>query len=258
MIEGLWFGVFGAIFGSAANALIYRLPRQTSWTRGKSICPGCKHQLEGIDLIPLFSYILLKGKCRYCRKDIGASYFWLELFMTMGFGIIGFWPQTDLGIKICLVGILWTTTIIAVMDSQTKLVSEWMVVIWAVFSSGLVYLQNGWQIQNIFLGVGVTGLIVAGIWAISKGKAMGFGDVEIALVMGLWLGWQRGAVALWMAFVTGAVWGGYILFSNRSSAKPVKSEKILKQEMAFGPFLIAGAWIAYFWGDKIFGYVFRF
>ncbi|OGD08878.1 hypothetical protein A2397_05945 [Candidatus Amesbacteria bacterium RIFOXYB1_FULL_44_23] len=141
------------------------------------------------------------------------------------------------GQTILLFGILWVTTIIAVMDWETKLVSEAIVITWAV----LVLMSVGLSLSPL-VGV-VTGVgIIGGIWAATKGKAMGFGDVEIAAVMGYWLGWQNTLVGLWLAFVTGAIVGVYQI---------IKGKKKLKSEIAFGPFLVIGAWMAYFWGDTI-------
>lgn len=209
----------GVVAGSVANALIYRLPRGISWWKGRSMCPECKHALAWYDLIPLLSYLFLKGKCRYCRKPIAIRYFLVELVMGIAFAVSG------LSFLSCLV---WVTVVIAVMDWEMGLVSEWMVVLWGL----LVLWKGSW----VGLGVGV--IIIGGIWAVSRRRAMGFGDVEIAAVMGWWLGWPKIVVGLWVAFVGGAIVG-------------VITKRKLHGVIAFGPFLILGTWIAYLWGDKI-------
>ncbi len=230
-----WF-VLGAVAGSVANALIYRLPRQISWTRGHSICTHCKHILASIDLIPIFSYCFLRGKCRYCHKKIGVRYFVIELLSALGFVFLA--PQA------WLMAIFWVTLVIAFMDWETKLVSEVFVVLWGLFVLGQLY--GNFSITMI-IGLVVGVLAIGSIWAISRGRAMGFGDVEIAAVMGLWLGWPRILVALWLAFVLGGIVGVAILLQKKKGVG-------LKSEMAFGPFLVLGSWLAYFVGDWVIRY----
>lgn len=85
-------------------------------------------------------------------------------------------------------------------------------------------------------------MVIGGIWLITKKKAMGEGDIEIAAVMGWWLSWPNIMIALWVAFVTGAVFGLWSLVAGKAK---------LKSEIAFGPFLVIGSWVGYVWGDKI-------
>ena len=231
--------------GSVANALIDRLPRGESWIKGRSHCDKCGHVLNIFDLIPLLSYLLLGGRCRYCRSPIPYRNFLVELILGLAFVVIlGHSLAYD---SLLLTAIFFVTVEIAVMDWGTKLVSEALVVTWG----GLAVMTNwtnmtyGTNMLGLIVGVGVIG----GIWAISRGKAMGFGDVEIAAVMGWWLGWRGIAVALWVAFVSGAFIG---------VIKGIKGKKGLKGEIAFGPFLILGTWVAYFAGDIIWRWLFRF
>jgi leader peptidase (prepilin peptidase)/N-methyltransferase len=136
------------------------------------------------------------------------------------------------------------------MDWETKLVSEAMVAVWG----GLVVILNMTNMSYMtymwgaVVGVGVIG----GIWAASRGRAMGFGDVEISAVMGWWLGWPGVAVALWVAFVSGAIVGLICLIGRIGQIKGLKSE------MAFGPFLILGSWVALLWGGKLITWIFPF
>lgn len=128
------------------------------------------------------------------------------------------------------------------MDWETKLVSETLVVIWAILAilnspfGSPSLIKEG--VGGVLIGVGFIG----GIWAVSRGKAMGFGDVEIAGVAGWWLGWPKIAVGLWAAFVSGAIVAlGFV----------VRGKLKMKSTIAFGPFLVLGAWVASLWGDKI-------
>ncbi len=215
--------VFGAIIGSVANALVYRLPRGLSWSQGRSRCPKCHQALAWYDLLPLVSFLILGGKCRSCHKPISLRYLVIELFMVVGF----LWLPTPL-----LWALWFVTIIIAFMDWETMLVSDWLVVIGLVLAFLINWPPSKLWLWGLLLAVGLIG----GIWALSRGRAMGFGDVEIVAVLALWLGWPGVGIALWVAFVSGAIVGvGYLL----------GGKKRLQSQIAFGPFLILGGWAAY-------------
>ena len=240
MAQLLWF-VIGAAAGSTANAVIDRLPRHESWFRGRSHCDKCGHVLGLLDLIPLLSYLVLGGKCRYCRKKIANRNFGVELLLGLSFMVIG-------GHLLSL--IVWVTVVIAVMDWETRLVSEFLVLVWGILVIADKFLISNYLVDlNSLLGLAVGVGVIGGLWALSRGRAMGFGDVEIAAVMGWWLGWPKIGVDLWAAFVAGAIMG---------VIKLIKRLSRLKSEIAFGPFLILGTWAAYLWGSMIWKWVFRF
>lgn len=239
--------ILGLVMGSAANAIVDRLPVGKSWFEGRSRCDTCRRVLTGWDLVPVVSYLWLGGKCRYCHSPIPIRNLGVEIAMGCGFFILGRWSGGSGWEKLSLLGGLWVTMIIAVMDWETQLVSEALVGVWG----GVVVLG---QLNNLgswshwggaAFGVGLMG----GIWAVTRGKAMGFGDVEIAAVLGWWLGWPAVAVAAWLAFVTGGAVGvGLMAVQKRG----------WRSQMAFGPFLVMGAWGAYFFGDMIWRGIFGF
>ncbi len=237
MTAWVWLGI-GAVAGSAANAMIDRLPRRESWFKGRSHCDKCDHALGILDLVPVVSYLALGGKCRYCRSPIKRRNLFVEIFLGVAFAVS---YLSSLGSLSYLM--IWVMTVIAVMDWETQLVSDWLVALWGglVFLS---YLGNLSYLWGAVVGIGVIG----GIWMISKGKAMGEGDIGIAAVAGYWLGWPKIAPALWISFVAGAVYGSWLLVHGR---------KTMKSKIAFGPFLIFGAWVGYVWGDRIIRYVFH-
>lgn len=233
--------LYGLIFGSAGNALIDRLVSGKSWAKGRSKCDSCGHDLEWKDLIPLLSYLSLKGRCRYCNKKIPTRNFWLELGMGAGFiliyNIFPFLPAINL---IILLGIYWTTLVIAVMDWETMLVNEGLIAVWG--GLGIINSLFSLNIRSGLIGLAVGMGVIGLLWAGSRGKAMGFGDVEIAAVMGWWLGWPKVAVGIWMAFITGAIYGTVLLLTKK---------KGMKSQIPFGPFLITGAWIAFIIGERL-------
>ena len=224
MMNLIWF-VIGITAGSVANAIIYRLPRGIAWHTGRSMCVKCKHALSFFDLIPVLSFIFLGAKCRYCKKPISWRYFWVELFLGLSFVVINShsWSFNSL--------ILFIMTIIAVMDWETMLVSDLLIVIWTI----LILISNfKFQISNLY-GVLAGVVIIGGLWLLSKGRAMGEGDIEIAAVLGLWLGWPKIITGLWFAFVIGGIYGAYLLFIKKAK---------LKSQIPFGPFLLIGGVIA--------------
>lgn len=219
--------VLGTIAGSAANAIIYRLPRDIGWWKGRSFCPKCKHSLSPWDLIPVISFLLLGGKCRYCHSPIAKRYLFVELFLGATFALTNFYELSTINYLL-----IWITTIIAVMDWETMLVSDWLVGIWAILMVfGIRY--SVFNLYGLLIGIGLIG----GIWLISKGRAMGSGDIGIAAVLGLWLGFPKILSGLWLAFVIGGIYGAYLLLTKKAK---------LKTAVPFGPFLIIGGWIAKF------------
>lgn len=269
------FFVFGAVFGSAANALIDRLPKNISWTKGRSVCDSCNHELKIIDLIPIVSYLSLinnaplhpplnlrggnlsrwfSASCRYCQSPIPSRNFWVEILMGAAFVVINSHMLSYSSVLLSL--IFWVTTIIAVMDFETRLVADVMVIVWGVlvFFNNQISITNNQIIFNSlnlksdFLGLLVSIGIIGGIWLFSKGKAMGAGDIGIAAVMGWWLGWPNIAAGLWVAFVTGAVYG---------VIKLIKRSSKLRDEVAFGPWLILGCWVGFLFGEKLIKFIIK-
>lgn len=232
--------LLGAAVGSAANAVIDRLPRRESWFAGRSHCDKCGHELGVWDLVPIFSYLSLGGKCRYCHSPIGRRNLVVEIFLGVAFTVS---YLSNLGILSYFM--IWVTTVIAVMDWETMLISDWLVGSWFVL---VLFTMNYELITMNLLGAAVGVGVIGGLWVLTKKRGMGEGDIGIAAVMGYWLGWPRIAPALWIAFVAGAAYGLWLLVFGRAK---------MKSQIAFGPWLIFGAWIGYVWGDKIIKYVFH-
>lgn len=218
-------GILGAIFGSVANALISRLPLDIPWSRGRSVCDNCKHKLGLLDLIPIISFLFLFGKCQYCHKKIPIRNLIVEILMSIFF-ILGYLSSLSyLGYVI-----VFASVVIAVMDWEVMLISDkmlWLLALAVFFNWGML------------LGVGFIG----GIWLITKKRAMGEGDIILMGILGYWLGLNRTIMALWWAFVLGAIVSVILM---------ILKLKTRKDRIAFGPFLLIGSWIAYTWGCGIF------
>ena len=230
-----------------ANAVIDRLPRRESWFAGRSRCDKCKHELGIKDLFPVVSYLFLRGKCRYCHKPVSWRNLWVEVVMAIGFALIfnfqfSIFNQISIFNVLILQTIFWVTVVIAVMDWETMLVSDWLVGSWLILTMFSVQ-YSVFSFYGLLVGIGVIG----GLWLATKKRGMGDGDIGIAAVAGYWLGWPKIAIGLWIAFVAGAAFGIWQLAIGKAK---------MKSQIPFGPFLILGAWIGYVWGERIIRIIF--
>jgi prepilin signal peptidase PulO-like enzyme (type II secretory pathway) len=237
--------VLGLCIGSFLNCLIYRLEKEKS-LKGRSFCPHCKHTLSWKDLVPVFSFLFLRGKCRYCKKNISFQYPLVEIATGVMFFLVFslFYKFSVFGI-LNLVFLLYITSALIVLfiyDLKHYLIPDEVLfpAIVIAFIYRLIFSFN--TITDYLLAV----LIAAGfflfIFIISKGKWMGFGDVKLAILMGLMLGFPDILAALFLAFFFGAIIGLIVMAVEKKS---------LKSEMPFGPFLIIGTFLALFWGNTM-------
>jgi prepilin signal peptidase PulO-like enzyme (type II secretory pathway) len=249
--------IFGLSVGSFLNCLIYRLEKEESFLRGRSYCPSCHHQLAWSDLIPLVSFLLLKRKCRYCRQKISWQYPLVELITGLFFVIIlwylsfsfnifsGFW-FFQLVYYLIIVSLL---IIIFVYDLRHYVIPDKIIYI-AIGTAGLWYLAAGlllnfynkYEILNaIYSAIGAAAFFLL-IVLVSRGRWMGAGDIKLAFLLGLILGYPAILISLFLAFFFGAIIGiGLIILGK----------KTLKSEVPFGPFLISGFALTFFFGQTL-------
>ena len=247
--------VFGLIFGSFLNCLIYRLEKGEGFLVGRSYCPNCKHILSWQDLIPIFSFIFLKGKCRYCSQKISLQYPLVELSTVILFLFSSIFSTAVHSIE--EVVFWWIIScfliIIFVYDLKHYLIPDQ--VIYPAIAIAFLYRLFGilnfghWNlfgilrplINPLFSAIFASAFFLL-IVLVSRGHWMGFGDVKLAFFMGLFLGFPKIFGALFLAFFIGAI-VGLILISL--------GKKTLKSEIPFGPFLVTGTFLSIFFGEKI-------
>jgi len=240
---GLFVFVFGLCVGSFLNCFIYRLEQKKKIT-GRSFCPHCKHTLEWIDLVPVLSFLFLRGKCRYCGKKISIQYPLVEiatgliflLILNLKFEILNF---IDLAFWFYIASSL---IIIFIYDLKHYLIPDKVLFPAIIITFFYNLFVNFSLITNFLIAVVIASGFFLTIFLVSKGKWMGFGDVKLAVLMGLLLGVKNVLVALFLAFFLGAVISIILIILNR---------KKLKSEIPFGPFLIAGTFLAMIWGQQI-------
>lgn len=248
--------ILGLMVGSFLNCVIYRLEKEESFLKGRSYCPYCKHVLNWQDLIPVLSFFLLKRKCRYCGNYISWQYPLVELFTGLIFVLIFNFQFMNFDIFTFLYYLIIFSFLIVIFvyDLKHSLIPD-SVIYSAIIITFFYRLFEIWKIGNfqplispLFLALSAS-LFFGAIVLVSKGKWMGSGDISLAFLMGLILGWPNILVALMISFFIGAIIGtGLIL----------KGKKSLKSEIPFGPFLVLGTFVALFWGEKIVNWYLNF
>ena len=234
--------VFGVCIGSFLNCAIYRLEQKKKIT-GRSYCPKCKKQLSWMDLIPVLSFFILKGKCRNCRKSISWQYPLVELATGLLFLLI-----FDQGVPVFYWVIACFLIIIFVYDLKHYIIPD--KVLFPAIAVALAYdIFLLFATQRPLLSffsfliavIAASGFFLA-IFLVSGGKWMGFGDVKLAILLGLILGWPNILIGLFLSFFFGAIIGVAMMILRKKS---------IKSEIPFGPFLITGTLVALFWSQQI-------
>lgn len=247
--------VFGTVIGSFLNVLIYRLPIGMDFKLGKSMCTTCKHELAWYDLFPLFSWIFLGGKCRYCKAKIssrypivealnGAMYVLVYLFLSGGNAIEG--------LNLSLVGYMVVVSCLIVtawIDFEHQIIPDSMWI--SIFVGGVLIVADA-LINHSFtkefiiskvIGFFAVSLLFFLIGVISKGAWMGGGDVKLMAAAGFVLGWKAVIVSLFLGAFAG------VLFSI---IRKIVSKKEMSGVIPFGPFLAIGVAVSLFVGEYIF------
>ncbi|MFC2018559.1 prepilin peptidase [Chloroflexota bacterium] len=234
------FALLGSAIGSFLNVAIDRLPAGRSLAYPPSHCDRCQHRLMPGDLIPVFSYLRLHGRCRYCRAPIPRRVLWVELSSGVLFALT-YWHY-GLSLQFAIMALYSSLFILlGVIDLETKRILNRI-----VYPSILVVLLlNIFLVRpGIFYGVaGATcGFIILLLLAIISRGGMGWGDVKMAALIGLIVGFPLVFLALLMAAVIGGLVAGCLLLlkvKRRGEAIP------------FGPFLSLATMITLFWGSAI-------
>ena len=227
----------GTILGSFVKAIADRSLAGKTFL-GRSACPNCKHKLSWLDLFPIFSYLFLKGRCRYCRKKISLEYLMVEIVMGFLVAFV-FWQSSQ---NYTLYPIPYTLIFITVLaiifltDIKKMFIPDRVMV-----PAIIVVAVAGMTVENILAGLIIGGFFMLLI-ILTNGKGMGGGDVKLGAFMGLGLGLVNGILAVMLAFFTGAIFGiGAIIIKRKKFG----------EHLPFGPFLVLGSLIALFWGSEI-------
>lgn len=249
--SNLFLFILGTAIGSFLNVLIDRLPREES-INGRSHCEFCKKILSPLDLIPVVSFLFLKGRCRYCGKRLSWQYPGIEILTGVLFVLIfnlkfviynsNFeFLISNLAIVSCLIVIFFIDLKNQIIPDEMQ-IALFIIVLLSKIMLGLTGTALGYAL--------IAGLIVMLpillLYLITRGRGMGFGDVKLAFNMGFFLGIKGGFVAIYLGFILGAFFGILLLLMKK---------KKMKSKIAFGPFLVIGMLIVMFFEKPIFSLI---
>ncbi len=239
----------GALVGSFLNVCITRLPLEES--KGESIlwprshCDHCQKKLPWYDLVPLISYVGLRGRCRFCQKPISIEYFLVELITAF----LAVWTLDQFGFRpqgFATFLFVASLIVITAIDIHHRIIPD-------VISIGGTVL--GFLLSFHFLDIGyrdsLIGIVVGGgflfilAWAYFKAtqrEGMGGGDIKLAAMIGAFLGYKSILLVLFLSSILGSLWGLFLILLKKES---------LKTALPFGPFLAGAALITLFYGEWI-------
>ena len=259
--------LLGLFLGSFLNVLADRLPNDKS-ILGRSHCEYCNHALGAKDLIPLLSFVYLKGKCRYCGKKLSLNYPLSEIFTGVVFAvtyILIFNFQFSifneiLSLNSLIINLVFSLVIVSVLiaifladlrygviPDKILAVGTVATVIYLLISNSQFLISNeilnlNSLILNHIVSAVAAFLFFLVIYLLTKGKGIGFGDVKFGFFMGLLLGFPDVLLALYLAFLTGGVVAIILVLWKK---------KGMKSKIAFGPFLVIGTYVSFFLASLI-------
>lgn len=256
--------LLGLCFGSFINALVWRVYMQSktgskakqgkySITKGRSMCVDCGHTLNTLDLIPVFGWVYLKGKCRYCHKKISLQYPVVEIITAILFlTSYIFWPYefSNYGILIFVVWLALLVGMVALVIYDFR----WMIlpnkIVFKLYGLATIFvvliLVKNFSLENllnILLSVAIGGGLFYLLFQVSKGKWIGGGDVKLGFVLGaLCLKPGNAFLMLFLASLMGVLY----IVPGMAIGKVKRTTRI-----PFGPFLIAGTIVVVLFGEQI-------
>ncbi|MDN7245878.1 prepilin peptidase [Planococcus shenhongbingii] len=242
-----FFSIFGLVFGSFYNVVGLRVPKNESIAFPPSHCTKCDRQLTALDLVPVFSYLFLRGRCRSCGEKIHWVYPLMEAITAALFAIsfwqLGFTPELIVALIFVSLLVIITVSDIAYMLIPDKVLLPVGIVLLAL--RFFIPLDPWW---DALLGAAVGFGILLLIAIVSKG-GMGGGDIKLFFVIGLVLGTSGTLMTLFFASLIGAIAGIIQLRINNQDRKT---------PVPFGPSIALGAVITYFWGDALLNWYMNF
>lgn len=251
MTTGYWllaifYFLLGTSIGSFLNVWSRRLLRGEAPT-GRSRCEHCGHVLSPSDLIPLFSFLLLKGRCRYCRKPLS----WQYLIVELGTGLLfaGILLITNYELLITVPLLISSSALITVFITDFSAQVIFDQVLWFALAGAILYrlflhlpTNDYWLLTTDLLSALGVYLFLQGIRWATKKRGMGEGDPPLGFATALLVGFPAVLVELFLAFTIGGVIGAGLVLTGK---------KHLKDRVAFGPFLVIAVFATLFFGDRI-------
>lgn len=230
--------LYGIVIGSFLNVCILRIPEGESIVSERSHCTKCSHVLHWYDLFPLFSYIFLRGKCRYCGAKISKQYPVVEalngIMWVVSFLVLGWSLRT-----VCVCLLISALIVLAVIDFRTYEIPVGINIVILILGIAETALDYTNWLDHLIGAVCVSGFLLL-LYFLTKGKGIGGGDIKLMCAAGLFLGWKLTV----LAFLLGCLFGSVIHLLRM---------KISKQGhvLAMGPYLAAGIVCALYFGQYV-------
>ena len=232
--------------GSFLGVLVLRLPQERPVGWGRSVCDHCGHRLAARDLVPLASYLLLSGRCRYCRASIG----WFAPAMELGAVAVAAWAAAVgtsgwLLVASCILG--WMLLVLAVIDWRTHLLLDVLTLPLLGLGLAVAYTidPGSWPNSLIGAAAGFAGMaMLAFVYAQLRGReGLGLGDAKLLAAIGAWVSWQGLATVL--------LWGSMLGLLYALMRAAIGGGLRLSDRLPFGTFLAAGGWIVWLHGPLL-------
>ncbi|MCS7093190.1 MAG: prepilin peptidase [Patescibacteria group bacterium] len=261
-VHGFFYFALGVSVGSLLNVVIDRSVRNESLF-GRSYCDHCRKVLSWFELVPIFSFLFLKGKSRCCQKKLSFQYLIVETVTGLAFVFIYFWAKSLVQMLV-LFGLVSLLIVIFVGDLKYQALSDYVIFSFFAFSFSYrfyLFFSEFWErelnlsadfflrflaeVSLYFLDGLIVCLPIFLIYFLSKERAMGQGDVYLSFAIGLLFGWRSGLIALYLAVVFGGLVGLILMLTGRAR---------LKTKIAFGPFLVFGSFVMLFFQEKVYDF----
>ena len=239
-------GLYGLVIGSFLNVVIYRIPRPVKFFGQRSACPGCNTQLKWYHNIPVMSWLVLRGRCGFCRQPISMRYPLVELLnaalylmLAWRFGFT--WEFAAFAVLgSMLIAIFFIDLDFQIIPDVISLPGIVIGLAFALAPGGITILDS---ITGVLVGGGSLWLIaILGDWLFKK-DSMGGGDIKMAGMLGAFLGWQK----ILFIFMASAVIGLVVSIALMAFSAKLRQERVVP----FGPFLAMAALLAIMYGDRL-------
>ncbi|MFI3250077.1 MAG: prepilin peptidase [Eubacteriales bacterium] len=231
-------GIFGVLVGSFLNVLILRLPKGEDVVFDASHCPVCEKQLHWYELVPIFSFLIQRGKCRGCSTPISKQYPLIE-FANSVLWLIAFWRLGFSYTTVCFVIAVSMLLAISVIDARTMVIQPELNRVILVVAV-ITVLLNLSEFEEYFIGMLLVSAPLFLLFIITDGKGIGFGDVKLMATCGLLIGGRF----ILLGFLIGCGLGSVLHLIRMKFFNA-------DNQLALGPYLAAGVYIATLWGIPI-------